>query len=156
MAAPMTILGIGPAIVLPGYLFIVGMGWALRLGCCPVSWTRLDATWFYAGWIMITGGLVVIVTSLLEVWRARRSGRLVTAGIFGRCRHPIYAAQMALIMPGIAAAMGNLLLLGAIPLTGLMFVCLIGIEERALEREFGEEYSDYRQRVPRLVPFGRR
>jgi len=156
MAPPQTIFGIGYAIVLPGYLSMWGLAWVARQDWYVTTWTRLDnGAWFYAGWVLCVAGMVVIVASLWELWRARGAGRLATTGVFACCRNPIYAAQIGLIMPGISAATGNLLLLTAIPMTGVMFACLIWIEERALEGAYGEEYLAYQQQVPILVPFRR-
>ena len=156
MAPPQTIFGVGYAIVLPGYLTMWGLSWAARQGWAVTTWSRLDnGAWFYVGWVLIIAGVVVIVAALRELWRARGAGRLATTSVFACCRHPIYAAQMGLIMPGIVAATGNLLLLVAIPLTGVMFSRLIWIEERALEGAYGEAYLEYGRQVRSLVPFRR-
>lgn len=76
---------------------------------------------------------------------------VVTRGIYERVRHPRYAGMML-------AWLGAVLLSGATRLLVLVAV-FIGlallvteIEERELLKRLGEDYADYRRRVPRLIP----
>jgi protein-S-isoprenylcysteine O-methyltransferase Ste14 len=68
----------------------------------------------------------------------------------------MYMAEM-LIWLGLAIYFGSLVVLG----TGVIIVILaarfiIPREERALESQFGEEYRQYRKRVPALLRWKRR
>lgn len=82
---------------------------------------------------------------------ATRETELVTAGIYGRIRHPRYL-QMDLALAGYAmiarypAAYGALFLW----LVGIRFV--VFLEERELLRRFGDEYRRYCERTPRFIP----
>ena len=78
--------------------------------------------------------------------------RLVTEGIYGRVRHPMYAAfwamalAQALLLPnGVAGPAG---LLGF----GTLFALRLRPEERMMEEAFGDEYRDYSRRTARLIP----
>ncbi len=71
----------------------------------------------------------------------------VTEGPFGISRNPMYLG-MALLLAGI----GWLLVSTSVMLSGLAFVLIvqkyfIRPEEEALEHLFGEEYTDYKNRV---------
>ena len=80
-----------------------------------------------------------------------REQRLVTSGIHSRVRHPVYAAHLSM-MCGWAIAGGTLasyLLLGWALASGALMIYL---EDRELERRFGDEYRQYRRRVPAVIP----
>ncbi len=82
-----------------------------------------------------------------------REGELQTGGILGRVRHPWYSGGLA-----VAAGLGQTpldrwdfrLLLAAYLVAG----CLI--EDRRLARRFGKGFTEYRRRVPMLVPMFRK
>jgi protein-S-isoprenylcysteine O-methyltransferase Ste14 len=75
--------------------------------------------------------------------------RLVTDGLYHVVRHPVYTAGLVFIwlLPIMTC---NLLALNL----GLTAYVYIGanFEERKLQLEFGESYSEYRQRTPMLLP----
>lgn len=77
--------------------------------------------------------------------------RLVTTGLRGRMRHPLYLAHLCELV-GLTIGTGSLALyalLGfAIPTGALM----IAMEERELESRFGEAYREYKRRVPAILP----
>jgi protein-S-isoprenylcysteine O-methyltransferase Ste14 len=84
-----------------------------------------------------------------------REQRLVTTGIHGHVRHPVYAAHLSM-MCGWTVAGGTLasyLLLAWALVSGALMIYL---EDRELERRFGPEYSAYRRRVPAIIPRLRR
>src|SRR5262249_11504009 len=81
--------------------------------------------------------------------------RLVTTGLHTRMRHPIYFAHLA-IFTGWTIGSGlivNFVLLAVSAL--ITFPLMIWLEERELEKRFGQSYRDYKARVP-LIPFQRR
>lgn len=82
----------------------------------------------------------------------REGHRLVTEGVYGRVRHPmytallLYSAGMALVLPNALAGPAYLAAMA------LITACRLGPEERMMEEDFGEEYRAYRARTKRLVP----
>lgn len=95
-----------------------------------------------------------------DLWSGRvtkkTDHRIVDTGPYRIVRHPIYTGLL-LAVSATMVAKGTL--------TGLVgaLIIIIGIwmkarlEERFLRQELGpEQYDAYRQRVPMLVPFGRR
>ncbi len=106
------------------------------------------------GGVLIGLGLVMWVVAVAAVMRGFSEGRLCTGGIYGVCRHPVYASWTVLIVPGIALVMGNWL-----ALTLPLFMCavlrlLVRVEEEYLDSKFGEEYRAYKNRVPAVLPIG--
>ena len=75
---------------------------------------------------------------------------LVTSGVFGRSRNPIYVAD-ALILASHAAWLGRPVALLGIPALVAALHLQIRAEERALQERFGHEYDAYVARVPRWV-----
>lgn len=79
--------------------------------------------------------------------------KLVTTGVYGLVRHPIYTAIFGMLL-ATGLALSNWLALAA----GLV-VFLIGtkirtnIEEGLLRDAFGEEFETWRAKVPGLIPF---
>jgi protein-S-isoprenylcysteine O-methyltransferase Ste14 len=83
-------------------------------------------------------------------WDAPR--RVVAAGPYRWVRNPIYISALLVVL-GQAWLFGSLALLayaGAMALCCHLFV--IGYEEPALRRRFGEAYLEYRRAVPRWLP----
>lgn len=76
---------------------------------------------------------------------------LITTGIRGRVRHPIYLAHFTEML---AWSIGTGLLVCAV-LTVLAIlggIFLIRTEDAELERRFGDAYRSYRKSVPALIP----
>jgi protein-S-isoprenylcysteine O-methyltransferase Ste14 len=74
---------------------------------------------------------------------------LVTAGIHGWTRNPIYVG-MFLMCGGIALVIRSpWILLFMVPLAITMRYGVVAREEAYLERLFGDEYRSYKDRVPR-------
>lgn len=78
------------------------------------------------------------------------SGQLDTGGILGVVRHPWCAGGIAFVW---AFDLSVSWLVTCIILTAYLVVGTF-LEERKLIAEFGDEYRDYRKRVPRLLPIG--
>ncbi len=79
------------------------------------------------------------------------TGRLLTAGIYGRVRHPRYVSAFF----GVVAVALFSNYLAAYVIAGAMVPVLYALtffEERELHDRFGEEYAAYSRRVPKFVP----
>lgn len=77
---------------------------------------------------------------------------LVTSGVYGIVRHPLYLAGIVIFTFNPNITVNNLTIT---VLADLYFIFGMFIEERRFLRIFGDQYREYRKRVPRLVP-GRR
>lgn len=115
--------------------------------------------------LALAGGLLLalggIAIDLISVWQFRRarttinplkpqsSSALVTQGIFGFSRNPMYLGMLT-ILCGWALYLGNLLALPCLPLfVAYLTRFQIMPEERVLTRLFGPAFVDYCQRVRR-------
>jgi len=82
----------------------------------------------------------------------RENHQLVTQGIYGWVRHPMYAALFVyaigqlLVIPNWVAGPSYLVAFG------VLFALRIGAEERMMLETFGDEYAAYMARTKRLVP----
>ena len=78
---------------------------------------------------------------------------LITAGIYRRIRHPLYAAfwlwaiAQALLLPNWVAGTAGLVGFGT------LFFFRVGREEQLMIETFGEEYRAYMRQTSRIVPF---
>jgi len=90
-------------------------------------------------------------------WHFKPPTKLITTGIYAHVRNPMVVAGI-LIAVGLGFLFGSIsLILIFMPLLTLLgFVYLKAVEERELELRFGNEYLEYKKRVPMLIPKLRR
>ena len=108
------------------------------------------------GGVLIAVGLAGVVIARRQFSRAatsvlvtRPTTAIVTDGLYGRTRNPIYLG-MALIYAGIAIAADSIWALALlVPTLIVVRYGVIGREERYLEAKFGEPYRAYMASVRR-------
>lgn len=105
-----------------------------------------------AGGVLCGLGLIVYGLGLLAVYRAIDARRLATRGIYAIVRHPLYAAWVWLLVPGLALMKGTLLTLTTPLVAGIFYRLCIPHEEAHLVECFGEAYRHYGRRVGGIVP----
>jgi len=110
--------------------------------------------------LVLAGGGVRSWAMGYHVWRrvhgpgSQRS--LVTAGPYALVRNPLYLGTL-LISAGVALMSGNLVIIVTyLVVFWLGYYAIIMWEERKLDTQFGADYRDYFDSVPRLVPGLRR
>jgi len=115
----------------------------------------------------MSAGVALFVTGLLLRWWAiitlgrfftvdvtiEPDHELIKRGPFRMVRHPSYTGVL-LAFVGLALTLGNwaALLVMLVPI-GAAFIHRMNVEENALSRALGPQYSDYMRRTKRLVPF---
>lgn len=111
-------------------------------------------------WALATAGMAMAVSGILSFRRRRTTvnprkphaaSTLVMFGVYRRTRNPMYLG-VTLILLGLAFGLGHplsLLLVALFPAYVQRFQ--IEPEERALEKNFGAEFLDYKSRVPRWL-----
>lgn len=77
--------------------------------------------------------------------------RLVISGIRSRIRHPVYLAHL-LEMLAWSLGTGLTVCYALTALAMLTGTLMIRLEDRELERRFGEQYTAYREKVAALLP----
>jgi protein-S-isoprenylcysteine O-methyltransferase Ste14 len=121
-------------------------GWVLRL----------------AGLILLVGGLAVTVlgsrrfaTVGTNINTFRDPDLLVTDGLFGLTRNPMYLGFLVSLV-GVAGAVGSLsALFGPLLFAGAAQWWYIPFEEQRMEAQFGPAYDHYRRHVGRWITLGR-
>src|SRR5262249_23932800 len=82
----------------------------------------------------------------------REEHRLITQGVYGMMRHPMYAAmwlqaigQALIVENWVAGAL-------VVPAIALLYFVRVPMEERMMSVEFGDEWRAYAARTGRVIP----
>jgi protein-S-isoprenylcysteine O-methyltransferase Ste14 len=124
----------------------------------PLALQGADLThWMAGGALIILGGAIFAAgvrnfsRAATPVPSSQPVRMLVTTGIHGLSRNPIYVG-MFLIYAGIGvAAASPWILVLVLPIAIIMRYGVVAREEAYLERRFGDAYRDYRMRVHRWL-----
>ena len=113
-----------------------------------------DPHWSPIHWLslaLIFGGFTLLSTSWKVLYDAHKNHQLAIAGPYKRIRHPQYVGFF-LIMLGFLVQWPTILTLIMFPILIFMYYRLTKIEERDIEKIFGQIYIDYASRVPAFIP----
>jgi protein-S-isoprenylcysteine O-methyltransferase Ste14 len=115
---------------------------------------------------ILCGVLIALLGESLRFWGVAYAGSLtrvtgsvgapevVVAGPFAYLRNPLYVGNV-LMYCGIgvmANAAPPWLVLIALAYFSFQYVMIVSLEEEFLEKEFGEQYLEYKRNVPRFLP----
>jgi protein-S-isoprenylcysteine O-methyltransferase Ste14 len=110
---------------------------------------------------VIVGGVLFAANIAIKIISQRKigavpalkdKGLLVTDGIYGRVRHPLYMSNILMAL-GMALLMNSLVAFGFTIFYFFGFGAIIYFEEIGLVEQYGEQYTAYRQQVPwKMVP----
>jgi len=153
------LFGVGPYLIygigLLTALVIVLFGYILKIGV-------LDGIWV---WVFRSiGGVLIILGAVIWYIGALRSGmddsitenKLKTTGIYSWVRNPMYSGWW-IALTGISLMWHNIFLVPVFFLNWVIItIVLINTEEKWLLNLYGEEYSKYKKRVNRCIPWKRR
>ena len=131
----------------------LGLDWLYSLPFVPAS---LPAPWI--GGIVFAAAVALAVWSIVTIRRAgtavetvKPTTAIVSNGPFRFTRNPIYLG-MIIGQIGLAIAFNSLwLLITLVPFYFLIRYGVVAREEAYLERKFGRQYLDYKDRVRRWV-----
>lgn len=154
--APISRWGIGPKWVLccalgAVPLFIINAVWPGALAIHLVPRPVLQVV----GCVLLLAGVPFLVMALWVLHRGFSHGKLFTSGVYGLCRHPIYASWIVFLVPGILLLVGSWAFLLLPPLMYASLRFLVREEEAWLAATFQDEYRAYRRRVPAVFPVPR-
>ncbi|MBU2552082.1 MAG: isoprenylcysteine carboxylmethyltransferase family protein [Proteobacteria bacterium] len=144
--------------------FGMGMiGAGISLALLAVAWA-IDHFWSWPGIMtdrVVLGRIGAVLMALglgLHIWSFATlrnwwfHDRLCTGGPFRFVRHPMYAAWITLICPGLALELNSWpILVWAVCLHPLWHV-LVWPEERLMAERFGEDYQALAARTGRFIP----
>jgi protein-S-isoprenylcysteine O-methyltransferase Ste14 len=109
------------------------------------------AAWI-AGGVVTLAGLDMLGHSVQGLIDGIRKQKMVTTGIYGLSRNPLYASWIFLIVPGLAVLFRSWLLLAGSVVVYVNFKLLIHEEYRVLKANFGKKYEQYAARVNEMLP----
>lgn len=156
MKTKMTFGGIGPKLALITMPYILLAILVIQRDPQFLKLNNADPQWIaFAGYIWVGIGFVFYIATIIVFLTDFRKGMLVKRGTFGLCRNPIYASFIVFFIPGLALVFQSGMILSIALVLYLNFKISIHGENKVLEREFGEEYEEYRKSVNEIVPFPR-
>ena len=147
----MTIFGIGEKIA------TVALPWAVLMIWGSYHW-KLSFTDSFSlpltitGCLLIIAGLSVNFTSAIQMIKAFKEKKLLTAGFWGACRNPMYGSFVFFTIPGLSLALNMWPLLSVSIVIYIMVRVLVREEEVYLAEIFGETYVNYKNNVNLLFP----
>jgi len=135
--------------------FMVGHnGWDYILN------TKLPAVVIYPGVGLVLAGIMIRLWAVLTLKRSftlsvqtSKEQHLITTGIYRKVRNPAYTGSICSL---IGTALG---LRGVIALAIVFVFCIVSytarifVEEEALRKHFGKEFTEYEKRTYRLIPY---
>jgi protein-S-isoprenylcysteine O-methyltransferase Ste14 len=140
-----------------GFITVIGNDFARILMVLPY----VDQPRFDIGiWNWILGGIMIaaacgfgVAAFAVKWWKAPdKEVVLQTAGVYGIVRNPIYLCDLIFSL-GIAVCFGSIIGVALIPIWWIAFLFVVLIEETSMERELGQAYRDYKQKVRgRIIP----
>jgi protein-S-isoprenylcysteine O-methyltransferase Ste14 len=126
----------------------------------PLGWVaNFDQGWrigagaftIFVGLLTTSAGRRALLRHGTNVNPMQRATVLVTKGVFGRTRNPLYVG-VSVALCGIALIFAlDWLLPLMIPSCVILHFAVVRPEEFYLERKFGEAYRRYKARVPRYL-----
>lgn len=111
--------------------------------------------------LLVMGGLIALAMGLLGLFNLGRNltplpypldhNQLVTQGVYGWVRHPLYSSQLFAALGWVcySLSLGHLLLL----VVGFLFFDYKARKEEGWLSQRHPEYADYAKRVSKLVPW---
>jgi protein-S-isoprenylcysteine O-methyltransferase Ste14 len=103
------------------------------------------------GWAILALGIICYLMTIKKFLNEFSKGKLITDGIYGFSRNPLYASWILFILPSIALVADNWILLISSIAMYIFFKISIKEEEDKLSGIFGEEYLEYKRSVNLLM-----
>lgn len=104
------------------------------------------------GYAIVFSGASLVADGWKRVHQARREGRLVTASVYARVRHPQYTGLFLIVFGEGIVHWPTIVSVAAFPVIVIAYTLLARKEERQMVNKFGQEYLDYQRRVPMFIP----
>lgn len=113
-----------------------------------------------AGLTLYVLGFFLMALSLIKLGRNYQLGgspprfgdKMIVNGPYKRIRHPMYTAALSISL-GLALLIQSWIYWGFFGIYLLLIILLIPMEEKGLEKVYGQQYTAYQQNVRKLIPF---
>lgn len=99
--------------------------------------------------VIILTGMLLVIFGWKKIFRTKN--QLVTTGIYSRVRHPQYLGFL-LITLGMNVLWVTFSTLILWPILAFLYHRLAKEEDKQMEDEFGEEFLEYKNKVPTFIP----
>ncbi len=151
-------------LLIPMWLLImVGLGaasWRWRLvQLYATPWSLLPAAVFVFSAVLVYRRVDKAfdrakLLGLAELRPAEHEQKLIVTGMHARVRHPMYLGHLCMMLAWTAGS-GLQVMYAFVALAFVSGALMVRLEERELERRFGDDFREYRRRVPALFPSSR-
>jgi len=151
LSKPEKIFGIGPKGAIISFILFALFVWVDSFCSFQIV---VDHVGFIQtiGCILILSGLGLHIWSFYTLRNWWANDKLCIYGPFKSFRHPMYAAWITLLCPGLALYLNSWLYLIWIVLMHLLWHNLVDREESLMISLFGDEYKKYAKRTGRFFP----
>ena len=133
--------------VFPLAIFLTSILWNLPKGYSIETQIRLLLSSGF--WFVAFTGFVFFLISFVQF--LRRKTKIVTTGLYSVVRHPQYVGIIILTLGITLIGFFQIQVWIAWFIEVLGYILLAFFEERHLLKEYGEEYLQYRQKVPFMI-----
>ncbi len=147
----------------PGLSWLVGIAlYVLARRVLPGEWWALFT--LESSWLRTVGIVILLLSTVFVLWArwvlgtlwsgtamVKQDHKLRTQGPYRVTRHPIYTGLLGMMF-GTMLMNGFGILLPAVLAMLVFFEWKIRSEEALMTRTFGEQYIEYKRRVPQLIP----
>ncbi|XES78013.1 MAG: isoprenylcysteine carboxylmethyltransferase family protein [Candidatus Bathyarchaeia archaeon] len=106
---------------------------------------------FPATALVMVAGILLIVFGWRDIHRGKATNQLVSTGIYGRIRHPQYLGFLLLTL-GMNLEWTTIFTFLLWPVLVVMYYRLAKEEDMDNQEQFGEEFQQYKNRVPGFLP----
>ena len=149
------IFGVGPIIILPQIIITI-IGVILTEKGILLDWSFgiLKIPLLILGVASVVCGILLLYGAVFKarIDRKIKENILVTDGVYGIVRNPIYSAYY-LVCLGVVLIENNYILF-LVPILGYVYMTIIlkNTEEKWLYTLYGEKYKEYCDKVNRCIP----
>ena len=145
------IFGVGPLGALISIALMLPFWWMdHKLGHPAISQNPIFLKTFSCLLILTGAGIHLLTIWTLRHWWVEK--KVCTAGPFKVLRHPMYAAWITFIAPGISLYLNSWIFLLWSMVLHPMWHLIIRQEESIIIEIFGDEYRKYASRTGRVIP----
>lgn len=152
----MPTFGVGPIYVICCLIFTI-IGILFRDAAFLRAGRVAHGRFFFIafGILFLLGGIYLWVHAVLlqKINASVRKQELLTTGVYGFVRNPVYSAFLFIFTGALLFAANYRLLLLPILYWAMLTVLMKQTEEKWLLRQFGEEYALYCKKVNRVIPW---
>lgn len=116
--------------------------------------------WFLISIFLLAGfGFLILLASLFQLGsnftvlaKPKKQATLTTIGIYKFIRNPMYLGVLLMSVSWGLFFQSKLVLIFTLALF-FLFLYKIDLEEKFLQEKFGKDYSEYKEKTYRLIPF---